>query len=241
MNPERRIDRRAWLARLGVTVAGVSGAVVAMRHGSKLGVVTPARAGAPATALRVNLGFVSAYVVTRGNSAAIIDTGVAGSAGAIGEVVQAAGLDWSSVQHLILTHSHPDHAGSAAELLALAPGATVWIGAADLPNVPLPRAARPANDGDDIFGLRVVATPGHTAGHISMLDPTAGMLFVGDAAVNVPQLLASPPQFTADQAQAHASVRRLGSLTFEQALFGHGEPIEAGAAAAFQALGGSLT
>ena len=37
-------------------------------------------------------GFVSAYVVVRGTEAAIVDTGVSGSAQRIGEVVQEAGL-----------------------------------------------------------------------------------------------------------------------------------------------------
>ena len=66
---------------------------------------------------RVNLGFVSAYILSRGGEAAIVDTGVGGSADAIEQSLTAVGLDWSAVGHLILTHKHGDHAGSAADVL----------------------------------------------------------------------------------------------------------------------------
>ena len=32
-----------------------------------------------------------------------------------------------------------------------------------------------------IHGLRVVATPGHTSGHLCLLDEDHGLLFTGDA------------------------------------------------------------
>ena len=63
---------------------------------------------------RVNLGFVSAYVLVRAGEAAIVDTGVAGSAGAIEASLTGLGLGWAAVGHLILTHHHGDHIGSAA-------------------------------------------------------------------------------------------------------------------------------
>ena len=46
---------------------------------------------------RVDLGFVSAYLLVRGSSVAIVDTGVAGSADAIGTALQAASVNWDSV------------------------------------------------------------------------------------------------------------------------------------------------
>ncbi len=241
---QRRIDRRAWLTRAGLTLAGMGGAVLTFGHGRRLGAVTTAGVGpkaGSAEALRVDLGFVSAYVITRGADAAVIDTGVAGSADAIGAVIQGAGLDWNDVRHVILTHYHSDHSGSAADILGRAPRADVWLGEADIPRVDLGRVVRPAVDGDDIFGLRVVATPGHTDGHISMLDADLGLLVVGDALVNVNgELAASPAQFSSNLAEAYATVRRLGGLSFERALFGHGDPIDAGAAGAFRRLGATL-
>ena len=73
--------------------------------------------GPPAAWTRVDLGFVAAYVLVRGNEAAVVDTGVSGSGGAIGTSLGAAGSSWSAVRHVVLTHHHPDHAGSTAEVL----------------------------------------------------------------------------------------------------------------------------
>jgi glyoxylase-like metal-dependent hydrolase (beta-lactamase superfamily II) len=239
-----RIDRRAWLARAGATVAGLSGVVVALGARGRLGIVTsgrPVSAQVEAQALRVNLGFVSAYVVVRGGAAAVVDTGVPGSAEKIGEVIAAAGLDWSAVGDVILTHQHPDHAGSAEAILERTPGARVWLGEADIPAVRLSKPIMPAADGDDIFGLKVVATPGHTAGHISLLDPVMGVLFTGDSAFNTnAALTAVNPQFTADTAQANASFRKMSELSFDKVMFGHGEPIESGGADAFKGLAATL-
>lgn len=97
------------------------------------------------------------------------------------------------------------------------------------------------DDGDERFGLRVVATPGHTPGHISLLDPELDTLLTGDALFHQnDRLIGSPERFNADTAQANQSVRRLGTLAFERALFGHGEPLDRGAAAAVRQLGATL-
>jgi glyoxylase-like metal-dependent hydrolase (beta-lactamase superfamily II) len=175
-------------------------------------------------------------VLVRGAQAAVVDTGVEGSADAIGEVLAAAGPGWAGVRDVILTHYHGDHAGSIAEVLTRATTATGHVGAADLDRVTSPRPLRPAADGSEVFGLRVVATPGHTAGHISVFDPESGVLVAGDALTNAAGLAGSNPQYTADPAAATASVRRLAQLSPRTVLFGHGEPLESGAAAALTTL-----
>ena len=247
MNWKAPLDRREWLARIGATAVGVGGMVLALGGKRRLGVVssTVAAGGKSSDALRVNLGLVSAYVVVRGNAATLVDTGVAGSVDRIEQVVQAAGLGWDNLQHLILTHHHQDHQGSAQAVLDRAPNALVWAGPADIPNIRVERTVRPAEDGAEIFGLQVVATPGHTLGHISLLDPELGALIVGDAifngtimagnnVINPEGGVAVSATGTADPSLANASARRLGGLAFERALFGHGEPIESGAAAAIR-------
>jgi glyoxylase-like metal-dependent hydrolase (beta-lactamase superfamily II) len=180
---------------------------------------------------------VAAFVVVRGREIAIVDTLVEGNADRIGAMIQQAGLDWRAVRHVILTHWHPDHAGSADEIASRAPQATVWAGEADIPEIPLSRPLATAYDGDEIFGLRIVATPGHTAGHLSVLDPTGSALMTGDAIVNIGgDLSLPPPAFTADLSATLASIRKLGELGFERALFAHGVPIPQGASAAFARL-----
>lgn len=76
----------------------------------------------------VNLGFVNAYVLVRGNEVAVVDTGVANSQNKIGEVIKAAGRSWEDVRHVILTHHHPDHVGSLDAVMALAVNATAYNG-----------------------------------------------------------------------------------------------------------------
>jgi glyoxylase-like metal-dependent hydrolase (beta-lactamase superfamily II) len=178
----------------------------------------------------VNLGFVSAYILVRGGEAAVVDTGVAGSTGEIESVLAGIGLGWDAVAHLILTHRHGDHAGSAADILGRADAATAYAGAADIPAITVPRPLAAVADGDVVFGLRIVATPGHTAGHIAVLDEAGGILVAGDALGTVGGTLAgSNPSFTEDPAAAKASIAKLGTLRYETLLVGHGEPILSGA------------
>ena len=185
---------------------------------------------------RVDLGFVSAYVLVRGREAAVVDTGTPGSANAIGESLRGAGSSWSAVRHVVLTHHHDDHAGGFPAVMQRAGSATGYAGEADLPRIDGPRPMKPADDGADIFGLQVVATPGHTAGHISLFDPGTGVLVAGDALTNTAGLAGSNPQFTADAGQAQESLRKLAALPIRIIYVGHGEPVEDGAADALRRL-----
>ena len=186
---------------------------------------------------RANLGFVSAYVLARAGEAAIVDTGVSGSAGAIGDALTATGLGWDAVGHVILTHKHGDHAGSIAGVVEGAADATVYAGEADIPSIDSPKPISAVADGDTVFGMRIVATPGHTAGHVAVLDEVARILVAGDALGTVGGTLAgSNPSFTEDAVAARASIAKLGALEFDVLLVGHGEPILEGASGQVAAL-----
>lgn len=83
-------------------------------------------------------------------------------------------------------------------------------------------------------GVRVLPTPGHTAGHCSFLwGGAGGVLFTGDAASHLP---GGPglALFNEDNARAGESFRGLGRENFETACFGHGPPLVKDAAAAFR-------
>jgi glyoxylase-like metal-dependent hydrolase (beta-lactamase superfamily II) len=255
------VPRRAFLADLGrgafaIAVIGVAGCapVGGPAAGSRSAAASswPAGSGADPTPgppgsgsgsgegvawTRVNLGFVSAYVLVRGGEAAVVDTGTNGSAPAIEEALAGIGLGWDAVGHVIATHHHGDHVGSLAAVLEAAPAATAYAGAADIPAISASRTLTAVGDGDRVFDLDVVATPGHTAGHIAVLDPAAGVLVAGDALTNQDGVLAGPSaEFTDDMAEAEASIARLAELEFETLLVGHGEPIESGASEAVAAL-----
>jgi glyoxylase-like metal-dependent hydrolase (beta-lactamase superfamily II) len=180
---------------------------------------------------RVDFGFVSAYLLYRGGEAALVDTGVSGSEGAIEEALATIGLGWDAVGHVIVTHKHPDHQGSLGAVVALAPTARVYAGAQDIPAMEAVASPIAVGDGEQVFGLEIIETPGHTAGHISVLDTVAGILVTGDALNGVPSGgMAGPDSgFSEDMETAIASVAKLAGFSYEVALFGHGPPVLVGA------------
>jgi glyoxylase-like metal-dependent hydrolase (beta-lactamase superfamily II) len=92
------------------------------------------------------------------------------------------------------------------------------------------------SDGDTVPGfpsLTAIYTPGHSAGHISLLwHHGDGVLIVGDAAANVFELM--PPPVAEDFDVTDASLRKLAGLEFDAAVFGHGPVIASGASSAFR-------
>jgi len=75
-------------------------------------------------------------------------------------------------------------------------------------------------------GLRVVATPGHTPGHVSLFAPAAGILFTGDSIISEKdRLCLSRPANTWDAALAQASARAQAALGATIVCPGHGPVI----------------
>jgi len=200
----------------------------------------------PLAYVRVIADFVNAYVLIRGNEVALVDTGISGTGEQFASVLTDAGLGWDAVNHLILTHYHGDHVGAMGEVMEAATGATIYAGAEDIPQIETAQsiqsmAIQSVADGDEVFGLQIIGTPGHTPGHISVLDPGGSLFVAGDALTNQEGNLAGPSaQFTADMGAAHESVRKIATFTFDTALFGHGEPLEGGASAAIAELAETL-
>jgi glyoxylase-like metal-dependent hydrolase (beta-lactamase superfamily II) len=132
------------------------------------------------------------------------------SAGKLWGNLKAAGIDKAKITKVIFTHGHPDHLwGAVDELDDLAlPHAAYYVGAAEwdfwtganaLRGLPAERAGfvtgarrnyaaikdrvKMFKPGDDIVtGLRIVATHGHTQGHVSLeLAGGEGLIVGGDA------------------------------------------------------------
>ena len=91
-----------------------------------------------------------------------------------------------------------------------------------LKHVPVDETVR---DGDSLFDgrCRVIATPGHTPGHISLHFPESASVITGDAAVNEDGRLAvANPQFCLDPANAEQSLDKLRSLRAARYFCYHG-------------------
>jgi len=180
----------------------------------------------------------------------------------VDRLARALGRDLAAIA---ITHAHADHVGSLGRFAAETAVPVLAgeldaarIRAGGIPPKPIPTGlvgrlmavaamrvdVEPARvdilvgDGDPVPGapgLRVLATPGHTPGHVSYLMADAGgVLFAGDLAVNVLGLRESFVH--ADRAQALRSLERVAALDFEVAVFGHGPPITRRATARFRRL-----
>lgn len=208
---------------------------------STVGASSTTGAAGTAQFVRIPIDFVSAYLVVRGSEAAVVDTGVAGSEGAIEAGLGEVGLDWAAVGHVILTHHHPDHVGSLSAVMDAAAQATGYVGQGDIDNVNGPRELTAVAEGEEIFGLQVIATPGHTAGHISLFDSAASVLVAGDALNGGGVGVEGPnPQFSEDHQQALATVSKMAGFEYETLYFGHGDPVMGGASGLVAELAASL-
>lgn len=141
----------------------------------------------------------NAFLLREADGFTLIDTGMQGSAQAILDAAQAHG---APIRRIALTHAHVDHVGSLDALHALLPDAEVAISArdarfltgdqsldADEPQTQLrggypvctTQPTRLLNAGDRVGSLEVIATPGHTSGHVAFFDHRDGTLIAGDA------------------------------------------------------------
>lgn len=238
--------------------------------------------------VQVPLRGASAFLLL-GERVTIIDTGLPGSTPKLLAALRRLGRSVDEVEQVLITHYHLDHLGGLAQMLRHVP-ARAGIHALEAPaaqgDVPMPlpvRAPRALerlaqalpwprrtpidtwlHDGDELpvlGGLRVVHTPGHTPGHVSLLLPERGVLIAGDALARrrgLPALfgsgrsdaraqswmngdLTTPPRFlTSDWPAALRSIQRIATLEFETLALSHFPPIRENAAPALRRLARSL-
>ncbi|HVG27158.1 MAG TPA: MBL fold metallo-hydrolase [Acidobacteriaceae bacterium] len=208
------------------------------------------------------LGLFSAFLVRESDSFTLIDTGLAGGAHRIVRVARRLSSQ-QPIGRLLLTHAHGDHIGSLDSLTWALGQPEVAIGQREarlLPKKPAQDRSldpdEPAcrvkgsfpgattapthllTDGELYGSLRVVATPGHTPGHMSYFDERDGTLYAGDALVTVggtvhvsgfgPWYFPLPALATWDRPTAVESARRLAELPIRRYCAGHGRVIEGG-------------
>ena len=203
----------------------------------------------------VDSGFVNCYLVADPDGLTVIDTGMPGTDKKILDLVSHLGRKPADLKRVLLTHSDPDHMGGLAALKS-ATGARAYAseiearGSAEghstrgsstlrgrilAPVMGLFFKIQPATidqfviDGEMLpvlGGLRVVATEGHTPGHVSFFAPGPGVLFCGDSMRSSGgRLRGSGAGLTWDQARANAAVQRQASLGAKIVCAGHGPVI----------------
>ncbi len=185
-----------------------------------------------------------AYLVL-GQEPVLIDTGFRGRADRILQELAAIGVRPRDIAHIALTHHDIDHVGNA-QALAQVMGAKVWASAEDrafirgeakprglrgLMRAVSPVAPPPVDEtyaaGCVVGGLEVLATPGHTRGHVSLR--LGDILFAGDLVTSRGGRLAAPPRMlTDDRSALQRSLREVGRLPFRLVCPAHGEPIARG-------------
>lgn len=163
-----------------------------------------------------------------------------------------AGLDEHSfalddVEFVLLTHQDGDHVGGLAPLVDGVPDVTVFAHTADAPAIdgrekpfktegerypPVPVDVELT--GGETFRtaagpLEVVATPGHTPGHVSLHLPERDVLLAADAVVGSDEGLRGPKErFTPKMSQAIDSVGELAERDPKTTLTYHGGLVEHG-------------
>lgn len=201
--------------------------------------------------------YVNVFLIEDADGLTLVDTGLKSSAAKIRAGVEAIGRSVSDVRRVILTHCHADHAGSIARLRDGLP-VEVMAGAEDavcieagtkppldpsirglrrvMVNSSKPVAPtkvdRHLRDGDllDVAGgTRVLHTPGHTPGHVSLLIEGEGLLITGDALFNVWGLRYPPRFFCSNVALSRETAEKFGDMEYDSVAFAHGRPLGGGA------------
>lgn len=202
--------------------------------------------------------FVNVYVfVDEDGQVTLIDTGMKTSVKRITAGLAQIGKSPADVTRIVLTHAHGDHAGGAAALVEQAglPGVAIHRTDADFARdghapprdtatffgrmlnrgknaFPAVVVAEEFGDGDVLpvaGGLTVHHTPGHTAGHVSLLHPETGVLITGDAIWNVRKLSYGVKAFCQDIKLNEQSAHVLGELEYSVAAFTHGPHVSGNA------------
>jgi glyoxylase-like metal-dependent hydrolase (beta-lactamase superfamily II) len=204
--------------------------------------------------------FVNAFLVPEEDGFTLVDTTMGGGAGPLIAAATEAG---GAIRRIALTHGHGDHVGSLDALAqrlgdsveVLMPELDARIHAGEkvvegkvpgswpkLETRPQVRLAA----GDRVGSLEVVASPGHSPGHVGFLDTRDRTLIAGDVFTSYGRLAVTShfyPRFpfaamaTWDKGEDIESARALRELDPRVLAVGHGPALHSPRAAMDEAIG----
>ncbi len=204
----------------------------------------------------IAMGMANAFLIDGEDGLTLIDAGYARKEAAVFGAIRGLGRSPGQLKHLIFTHGHPDHIGSAA-MIVRETGARTYMHPLDIPLAESGGPFRPMRAAPGLLGrvlckllyhpqermdpvaidqpltageilpiaggIEVIHAPGHCAGQVALLWRPGRMLFAGDVYTNI-MGLRDPVGFESLE-DGRASQRKLASLSFDAAGFGHGGPI----------------
>src|SRR6478735_8732357 len=193
---------------------------------------------------------INAFVlVDDDGQATIVDGGLPNKWGMVANALGYLDIGPDDVTRILSTHAHSDHAGGLAKLKTLT-DAPVLAHREDAPYlrtgkapeidprirfrkyiqrwVSFPAVAVDEELEDDQLlpiagGVRVIHTPGHTPGHISLLHEESGVLITGDAIHNWRGKIGLAMKWFGHDLDLQAkTVHKLGELDYDLGAFTHG-------------------
>jgi len=179
--------------------------------------------------------FANVYLIRRGEKLLVVDAGLPGEYEKVLRYIEKLGHLPEDVETIIVTHAHHDHVGSLKDLKD-ATGANIAAHKDEVPYLKGEKTFRSEiepvdveiklNDGDEVHGLKVIHSPGHTPGSICLLDLKTKALFVGDLVMEENGKLEEiPHHYSLDPMKNREVIRRLLDIDFVHLLPSHGTPI----------------